>query len=98
MLINTWIWCDNEDKSTEFMFQYMADTCNVSEDRAIEFVMDYTRTEEDFRIYNRKETYTRQEVFAMLSEVAETLTYSKDPHELVIAALEKVQELGKKLE
>jgi hypothetical protein len=97
-LINAWIWCDSEDKSTEFTFQFMADTAHVQYDRAVEFMMEYTRTEEDFRIYNRKETYTREEVFEMLSEVAETLTFSKDPFDLVTAALTKIQELGKKLE
>lgn len=97
-LINAWIWCDIEDKSTEFMLQYMADSAKVTFDRAVDFVQEYTRTPEDYRLYHRKDIYTRQEVFMMLAQVAETLTYSKDPVELIEDGLNKIKFLAKTLE
>lgn len=39
-LVEAWNWCDSEDKSTEFMFQYMADTAGVDYDVAVGFVVD----------------------------------------------------------
>lgn len=39
-LFAAWAWCDNEDKSTEFMFNFMSDEAGVSEERAIDFVME----------------------------------------------------------
>lgn len=44
-LFEAWAWCDEEDKSTEFMFQYMADTAGVSYDRAVDFVVETTEEE-----------------------------------------------------
>ena len=35
-----WQYCDDEDKSTEFMFQYMSDVANVSYDTAVDFVVE----------------------------------------------------------
>ncbi len=49
-LISAWNYCDQEDKSTEFMFQYMSDMSGVSYDRAVEFVMEYSRTKEDCKL------------------------------------------------
>ena len=37
-LMEAWSFCDEEDKSTEFMFQYMSDTAGVSFDTAVDFV------------------------------------------------------------
>ncbi len=31
-------WCDAEDKSTEFMIQYMQDVCKVSHDTVINYL------------------------------------------------------------
>jgi hypothetical protein len=39
-LYMAWAYCDEEDKSTEFMFQYMADTAGVEYDVAVDFVME----------------------------------------------------------
>jgi len=49
-LIEAWNYCDVEDKSTEFMFQYMSDFANVDYDTAVKFVMKYERTKEDFNL------------------------------------------------
>jgi hypothetical protein len=46
---------------------------------------------------NNKETYTKQEVFLMLSDVAESLTYTKDPEVLIGNALDKIKEIAGKL-
>lgn len=39
-LYEAWNFCDEQDKSTEFMFQYMADVASVSFDRVVDFVME----------------------------------------------------------
>ena len=41
-LFEAWAFCDEEDKSTEFMFQYMADTAGVEYDVAVDFVVNTT--------------------------------------------------------
>lgn len=38
-LLEAWDWCDEEDKSTEFMLQYMADTANISYDRVVDYIV-----------------------------------------------------------
>ena len=50
MLIRAWNWCDEEDKSTEFMLQYMSDTAQVDYDVVVEFVVSHERTKEDFQL------------------------------------------------
>lgn len=52
LLFEAWAWCDQEDKSTEFMFVYMADVAGVSYDRAVDFVME-TTTEERLAWYKK---------------------------------------------
>jgi hypothetical protein len=52
-LFQAWAWCDEEDKSTEFMFQFMADSAGVSYDTAVTFVCDTTEEE-------RNDWYERQ--------------------------------------
>lgn len=37
-LHSAWNYCDHEDKSTEFMFQYMSDMAGVEYDIAVDFV------------------------------------------------------------
>lgn len=34
-----WQYCDDEDKSTEFMFQYMRDMSGMSYDKVVDFVI-----------------------------------------------------------
>jgi len=47
MLLEAWAYCDEEDKSTEFMFSYMADMAGVDYDDAVEFVVMTTEEERD---------------------------------------------------
>jgi hypothetical protein len=42
LLYEAWAWCDIEDKSTEFMFQYMADKAEVTQHQAMNFMADST--------------------------------------------------------
>ena len=45
LLFQAWAYCDEHDKSTEFMFKYMADTANIDYDDAVEFVIETTEEE-----------------------------------------------------
>jgi hypothetical protein len=38
ILAEAWKYCDEEDKSTEFMLQYMQDTANVNLDTVMSFL------------------------------------------------------------
>lgn len=40
LLFDAWDYCDEEDKSTEFMFQYMSDVAGVDYDAAVDFVVN----------------------------------------------------------
>jgi hypothetical protein len=40
ILLEAWAYCDREDKSTEFMLQYMQDVAKVSLDTVIKFIKD----------------------------------------------------------
>lgn len=42
MLLAAWDFCDKEEKSTEYMFQYMADTANADYDEVVDFVVSTT--------------------------------------------------------
>lgn len=50
LAIAAWNYCDREDKSTEFMFVYMSDVSGVDYDTIVDFVINYERTEEDFKL------------------------------------------------
>ena len=50
-LLEAWQHCDEEDKSTEFMLQYMQDVANVDLDCVVNFLQ---RTSEDEREKFRK--------------------------------------------
>ena len=53
LLFEAWDYCDENDKSTEFMIQYMQDTANVSFDTVIEFIQNTTPKQ-------RREWYMKQ--------------------------------------
>ena len=53
MLFEAWAYCDAEDKSTEFMLQYMADTAGIEYDEAVDFVIETTE-------HDRKKWYDEQ--------------------------------------
>lgn len=42
-LIDAWQYCDDKDKSTEFMIQYMQDYAGVDLDTVIKFIMKGNR-------------------------------------------------------
>lgn len=48
MLVTTWNSCDQDDKSTEYMFTLMSDMSDLSYDETVDFVMNYNRTKKDF--------------------------------------------------
>ncbi|MDD5649113.1 MAG: hypothetical protein PHF86_01660 [Candidatus Nanoarchaeia archaeon] len=39
ILLDAWAWCDKENKSTEYMLQYMADVSGVDYDEVVDFVI-----------------------------------------------------------
>lgn len=41
ILFAAWDWCDDNDKSTEFMLNYMADMAGVEYDTALNFVVSH---------------------------------------------------------
>jgi hypothetical protein len=41
-LLDAWAYCDEEDKSTEFMLQYMQDHAGVDLDCVINFIQETT--------------------------------------------------------
>jgi hypothetical protein len=45
ILLKAWQYCDINDKSTEFMLQYMQDVANVSFDCVINFISKMTDRE-----------------------------------------------------
>lgn len=45
LLMEAWAYCDEEDKSTEFMLQYMSDMSGVEYENVVQFVMDTTDKE-----------------------------------------------------
>ena len=47
LLLDAWFWCDIEDKSTEFMLQYMSDVAEVDFDEVVDFVRETTDEERD---------------------------------------------------
>ena len=53
LLFEAWAYCDEQDKSTEFMFVYMADVAKVAFDTAVQFVMNTTQ-EERTAWYNKQ--------------------------------------------
>ena len=53
LLFEAWAYCDEEDKSTDFMFQYMADTANVDYDDVVDFVIS-TSSEERAEWYKNR--------------------------------------------
>lgn len=38
LLINAWNYCDEKDKSTEFMFQYCSDMSRLPYDQVVEYI------------------------------------------------------------
>lgn len=47
LMVDAWNYCDREDKSTEFMLQYIGDMSNVDFDTVMDFLQMYERIEFD---------------------------------------------------
>lgn len=61
LLLEAWQYCDDEDKSTEFMLQYMSDVAEVDFDEVVDFVRETT---DDERIeFNKSENGMNWEKF-----------------------------------
>ena len=41
-LYAAWAWCDHNDKSTEFMLQFMSDESGIGYDNTVEFIRKST--------------------------------------------------------
>lgn len=54
-LMEAWAWCDDEDKSTEFMLQYMQDVGGVDLDCVIAFLRD--TPDHEANEWRRKNTF-----------------------------------------
>ncbi|OHB99884.1 MAG: hypothetical protein A2Z57_11210 [Planctomycetes bacterium RIFCSPHIGHO2_12_39_6] len=54
-LMEAWAWCDDEDKSTEFMLQYMQDVGGVDLDCVIVFLRD--TPDKEANEWRRKNTF-----------------------------------------
>lgn len=39
IILDAWIYCDEEDKSTEFMLQYMSNASKVNYDEVVEYIV-----------------------------------------------------------
>lgn len=52
-LFEAWAYCDEMDKSTEFMLQYMSDMADVDYDDVVDFICDPNTEAERKKWYNR---------------------------------------------
>ena len=50
LILDAWAYCDEEDKSTEFMLAYMSDVSEVSYDEVVEYVVS-NQAQEDRKEY-----------------------------------------------
>lgn len=58
-LFEAWACCDEEDKSTDFMLQYMQDMANVSLDCVLTFLQRTTDQERDAWYKSKKKANER---------------------------------------
>lgn len=52
-ILDAWDWCDDRDKSTNFMLQYMMDVSGLSYDEVVDYVVS-DRAEKDRAEYYRQ--------------------------------------------
>ena len=52
-LYAAWAWCDHNDKSTEFMLQFISDESGIEYDKAVDFIYsnetDYKKREQWYK-------------------------------------------------
>lgn len=46
LLLEAWAYCDEHDKSTEFMLQYMSDTSKVPYQRVVDYIYSKQSTKD----------------------------------------------------
>jgi len=68
-LMHAWLFCDENDKSTEFMIQYMQDEANVSFDCVMNFIEKTTIQERIQYTHSACESNKGQEEHEMLSDL-----------------------------
>ena len=51
LLFEAWAYCDEEDKSTEFMLQYMANVSGIEYDDVVDFIILPNTTKERTKWY-----------------------------------------------
>lgn len=51
LILEAWDYCDEEDKSTEFMLQYMSDVSGVDYDSVVEYIIS-CQVEKDIKNEN----------------------------------------------
>lgn len=66
-LLDAWAYCDEEDKSTEFMLQYMSDMANVDYDDVVTWIT------------SKAAAKARKEYYAARRKAQETLKKLNNP-------------------
>jgi hypothetical protein len=49
LILDAWDYCDQEDKSTEFMLQYMSDVSSVDFDEVVKYITSKKASEDKIR-------------------------------------------------
>ena len=58
-LFELWAWCDEMDKSTEFMFQYMSDMSGLDYDEVVAFICNTEEAERSDWYKNNPDWYKK---------------------------------------
>ena len=53
-ILDAWDYCDDQDKSTEFMLQYMADTSGVDYDDVVDYICGEQSDADRVEYYRKK--------------------------------------------
>lgn len=59
ILLLSWAWCDHEDKSTEFMLQYMTDMAEIDYDEVVDFITADDAEEKKSKFYETYPTWVK---------------------------------------
>lgn len=63
LILDAWDWCDDEDKSTEFMLQYMSDVANVSYDDVVQYICSEEADDDRIKYYRNRGDEATAQVF-----------------------------------
>lgn len=53
IILDAWAWCDEHDKSTEFMLQYLSDTSSVNYDEIVDYVASDESEKDRVKYYKK---------------------------------------------